>query len=136
MPTDNKHKKIIKYLNAMGLNELKNSFIKYLDDGFLLSAADIEKMLKFIKYKDVENLSQKLLEILSDLKNNVTLQHKKNTLSKSSLTRVKKHRNNLKQKGYKNLSVNLSAEDTKKLKDLKLKKQMTHSQLISFLINQ
>jgi biotin operon repressor len=136
MPTDNKHKKIIKYLNAMGLNELKNSFVKYLADGFLLSAADIEKMLKFIKYKDVENLSQKLLEILSDLKNNVTLQHKKNTLLKSSLTRVKKHRNSLKQKGYKNLSVNLSAEDTKKLKDLKLKKQMTHSQLISFLINQ
>jgi Ca2+-binding EF-hand superfamily protein len=77
MPTDSKHKKIIKYLNAMGLNELKNSFVKYLADGFLLSAADIEKMLKFIKYKDVENLSQKLLEILSDLKNNVTLQHKK-----------------------------------------------------------
>ncbi len=128
--------KIIEYLKLNGLTSFADAYYKLLVDDIKIDKKELKLMSKFVRNLQFDDLEKILLEIFSRFDIDVTPQHKKNTLSKSSLTRVKKHRDYLKQKGYKNLSVNLSAEDFKKLKDLKLKKQMTHSQLISFLINQ
>lgn len=126
---DTKYKKIFKYINAMNLSEIEEKLKNYLQSGSNLSNDNFEKLLKMIKFKDHDNFIIELLKIIDD--DNFASNKKS-----SSNLRVKKYRNNLKQKGYKNLSLNLSEDDYKKLKILKIKKQMTYSQIISFLLNQ
>jgi macrodomain Ter protein organizer (MatP/YcbG family) len=132
------HQRILEYLEINISLDFANRYNDFLSTGKKIDRNKLKVLAKFVKSKNTISLEKELLSIFSPIETeiNVTVQDKKNTLLKSSFERVKKHRNNLKQKGYKNLSINLSAEDFKKLKVMKLKKQMTHSQFISFLINQ
>jgi len=128
--------KIIEYLKLNSLTNFADGYYKFLSTGTKLDKKELNILSKFVRNMQREDLLKKLLEIFSKFKIDVTVQHKKNTLPNSSNLRVKKHRENIKSKGYKNLSVQLPADQYKKLKDLKIKKQMTYSELIIFLINQ
>lgn len=128
--------KIIEYLKLNSLPNFADGYYELLSTGTKLDKKELKILSKFVRNMQREDLLKKLLEIFSKFEIDVTPQHEKNMLPKSSLTRVKKHREKIKAKGYKNLSVQLPADQYKKLKDLKIKKQITYSELIIFLINQ
>jgi len=128
--------KIIDYLNSNSLTNFADGYYKLLNTGKKIDKKELKILLKFVRYGQREELFEKLLEIFSKFEIDLVVGHKKNTLSKSSNFRVKKHREKIKAKGYKNLSVQLPADEYQKLKDLKIKNHMTYQELIIFLINQ
>jgi len=128
--------KIIDYLKLNSLDNFSDAYYKLLSTGEKIDKKELKIISKFVRNNQREDLSKKLLEIFLKFEIDVTVQYEKNTLPKSSLIRVKKHRENIKAKGYKNLSFQLPPDEYQKLKDLKIKKQMTYQELIIFLINQ
>ena len=128
--------KIIEYLKLNSLINFADGYYKFLSTGTKLDKKELKILSKFVRNNQREDLLKKLLEIFSKFEIDVTVQHKKNTLPNSSNSRVKKHRDKIKAKGYKHLSLQLPPYEYQKLKDLKIKKQMTYSELIIFLINQ
>lgn len=127
--------KLIDYLKLKNMYRYANAYLQFLGTGKKLDKKSIKILLKNIRSGDLVEFEKNMVDIFSKFEINVTVQHKKNTLPKSSSIRVKKHRENIKAKGYKNLSLELPADQYKKLKDLKIKKNMTYSELITFLIS-
>ena len=127
--------KIIDYLKLNSLTNFEDGYYKILSTGKKIDKRDLKILSKFVKNNQCDKLLEKLLEIFSRFEIDLTFHHKKNMLLNSSNLRVKKHREKIKSKGYKNLSVQLPPGEYQKLKDLKIKKQMTYQELIIFLIN-
>lgn len=128
--------KIIDYLKLNSLLNFADAYYELLSAGHKIDKKELKIISKFVRSDNLDYLQKKLLEIFSRFQISVTLQHEKNTLPSSSFDRVKKHREKMKSKGYKNLSLQLPPDEYKKLKALKIKKQMTYQELIIFLINQ
>lgn len=128
--------KIIDYLKLNNLTNFADAYYDFLSTGQKLDKKELKILSKFVRNNSLEDLRKKFLEIFSIFEIDVSVPVKKNTLSVSSNLRVKKHRDKIKSKGYKNLSLQLPPDEYQKLKDLKIKKQMTYQELIIFLINQ
>jgi len=124
--------KIINYLKLKNMYRFADAYLQFLGTGAKLDKSDIKILLKKIRSNDFLEFEKSLLEIFSRSKISVISEVEKS----SSNLRVKKHRENIKAKGYKNLSLLLPPDDYQKLKKMKLSKKMTYSELISFLINQ
>jgi hypothetical protein len=127
--------KLIEYLKLKNMYRYADAYFQFLDTGAKLDKSSMKILLKNIRSNDFAEFEKNILEIFSKFEITVTLQQEKNTLPKSSLIRVKKHRDNIKAKGYKNISLQLSPDIYQKLKSLKLKNNMTYSELIDFLIS-
>jgi len=134
MLINSKYNKINKYLKALELSRLESDFITFLEDGNSLAAADIDKFLKLIKFKEHDTFYLEFEKIISPASEEQK-PIKKNINKKSSASRVKKYRDITKAKGYKNLSLLLPPDTYQKLKDLKLKNNMTYAELITFLVS-
>lgn len=128
--------KIIDYLKLNSLTNFADAYQELLSTGKKIDKKELKIISKLVRNMQCEDLLKKLLEIFSRFGISVASDYEKNTLPKSSNDRVKKHREKIMAKGYKNLSLQLPPDQYQKLKDLKIKKQMTYSELIIFLINQ
>ena len=124
--------KIIEYLKLKNMYRFADAYLQFLGTGKKLDKSDIKILLKNIRSSDFLEFEKSLFEIFSRFGITVISEVQKS----SSNLRVKKHRESIKAKGYKNLSLLLPPDDYQKLKKMKLSKKMTYSELISFLINQ
>ena len=124
--------KIIKYLKLKNRYRFADAYLQFLGTGKKLDKSDIKILLKNIRSDNFLEFEKSLIDIFSRFKITVISDQQKS----SSNLRVKKYRESIKAKGYKNLSLLLPPDDYQKLKKMKLSKNMTYSELISFLINQ
>jgi|Deesub1362A_J573_1020465.scaffolds.fasta_scaffold29361_2 hypothetical protein len=127
--------KIIDYLNTNALTNFADGYLELLSAGKKIDKKELKIISRFVRDMQKEDLTKKLLDVFSRFEIDVTVQDKKNILSKSSNSRVKKYREDIRSKGYKNLSLQLSPDDFQKLKHLKIKNQMTYAELIIFLVD-
>ena len=123
--------KIINYLKLKNMYRFADAYLQFLGTGKKLDKSDIKILLKNIRSNNFLEFEKNISNIFARSKIEVIKK-----VIRSSLSRVKKHREDLKAKGYKNLSLLLPPDDYQKLKKMKLLKKMTYSELISFLINQ
>jgi len=124
------NQKIIDYLTALNLNSERINYMHFLGENKKLSKTEIKTLLKNIHLDDFTSFKKNIIEILVKYKINP-----KQILKKSSIDRVKKHRDKNKKKGYKNISMQLPKDIHEKIKLLKQKKKMTYPELLSFLIS-
>jgi len=124
--------KIIEYLKLKNMYRFADVYLQFLGTGEKLEKKELKILLKFVRFDSAADLRKKFIEIFSRLDIKLSSPVEKS----SSNLRVKKHRENVKAKGYKNLSLLLPPDDYQKLKKMKLSKKMTYSELISFLVNQ
>jgi len=126
---NSENKKIIEYLLLNNLSNYADAYLKLLATGLKIDKNEFKKIIKLVKSNNSIELSKNLLEIFLkfkiDIKNN----------SSSSNERVKKYRENIKAKGYKNIALQLPPGVYQKLRLLKIKHNMTYSELIAFLIS-
>jgi hypothetical protein len=122
--------KLIEYLKLKNMYRYADAYFQFLDTGKKLDKFDLKILLKNIRSNDFAEFEKNILDIFSRSK--IEVQKK---VIRSSLFRVKKHRENIKAKGYKNISLQLPPDIYQKLKSLKLKNNMTYSELIDFLIS-
>jgi len=129
------NKKVVSYLESKELSQYKKIFLELLADDKKIDKKDLKILIKNIRH----DLEEKVKEILSDifLKNKIdfTAISKKSVNDKSVNDRVKKFREKNKERGFKNLSFYISPIDYEILQKIKIKKNMTYSELISFLLN-
>jgi len=139
MITNSQKSKISKFMKTNRLHELQKDLKKFFDAGLVLKKKDIDILLNLARYRDVENFSSTLHDLIKNdfiycdsaaAEKDVTLQEEK-----SVNQRVRKHREITKSKGYKNISLQLPTDVHKKLKDLKVKKMMTYAEVIAFLMS-
>jgi len=129
------NQKIVDYLKLNSLENFAEGYITFLGSGNKLLKSELKIILKSIRKKDKQFLTKKLLEIFKNF--DISLPDeisKKEAVKNSSTSRVKKHREINKLKGFKNLSLLLPPDEYQKLRELKIKKQMTYSELIIFLL--
>jgi len=122
--------KLIEYLKLKNMYRYADAYLQFLGTGKKLDRSDLKILLKNIRSKDFAEFEKNIFEIFARYK--IEVQKK---VIRSSLIRVKKHRENIKAKGYKNISLQLPPDIYQKLKSLKLKNNMTYSELIDFLIS-
>jgi len=139
------NQRILEYVELYISLSLANNYNAFLRAGKKVDRNKLKFLGKLVKSKSTDLLEKNILEILSPVVDVPIIEVlkkcdftgvKKNVSNISSSFRVKKYRDSIKKKGYKNLSLQLPSDVFKDLKTLKLKKQMTYSELISFLINQ
>ena len=122
--------KLIEYLKLKNMYRYGDAYLHFLGTGKKLDKSNMKILLKNIRSNDFAEFEKNILEIFTRSKIEV-----EKKVIRSSLPRVKKHRENIKAKGYKNISLQLPPDVYQNLKSLKLKKKMTYSELISFLID-
>lgn len=130
MKLNHKNKQIVEYLKLKNKYFFADKYLQFLNTGKKFSNQHLKILLSDISSNDFLEFEKNILEIFSLYKIDV---NKK--LPSSTSARVKKHREDIKAKGYKNISLQLPPDIYQNLKTLKLKKQMTYSQLISFLVS-
>ena len=126
MELNHKNKKIIEYFKLKNMYRFADAYLQFLGTGKKLTNQHLKILLANIDANNFSEFEKNILEIFSKFEIQLT---------SSSLVRVKKHRENIKAKGYKNISLQLPPDIYQKLKSLKLKNNMTYSDLISFLIS-
>jgi len=122
--------KLIEYLKLKNMYRYADAYLQFLGTGGKLDKTNMKILLKNIRSNDFSEFEKNILEIFARSKIEV-----EKKVIRSSLPRVKKHRENIKAKGYKNISLQLPPDVYQKLKSLKIKNNMTYSDLISFLIS-
>jgi len=127
--------KIIQFLKSNSLINLADAYYNFLSAGKKINKNELKLISKLVRNMQIVDLEKKLLEILLEFGIVPAVQKEKSTLLVPSNLRVKKYRESLKAKGYKSLSFQVSADNYKKLRDLKLKNKMTYAELIVFLID-
>jgi len=124
------NKKIVSYLESKELFKYKKVFLEFLYQDKKIDKKDLKILLKNMRSDFEEKVKENLLEIFS--KNKIS---SRGVEKKSVKQRVKKFREKNKENGLKNISFFLSGEDYEKIKNMKREKNMTYSELISFLLN-
>jgi len=127
---NSENKKLIDYLKLENMYRYADAYLQFLGTGEKLDKSNMKILLKNIRSNDFVEFEKNILEIFACSK--ITVIKK---VIRSSLPRVKKHRANIRAKGYKNISLQLPPGVYQELKLLKLKNNMTYSELISFLIS-
>jgi len=126
MILNHKNKKIIEYFKLKNMYRYEAAYLQFLGTGKKLTNQHFKILLVNIEANNFLEFEKNIFEIFSLFKIELT---------SSSLDRVKKHRSNLKKRGFKNISISLPGTEYDKLKKLKVKNNMTYSELISFLID-
>ena len=133
---NSENKKIVEFLKLKNMYRYANAYLQFLETGQKLDKFSTKNLLKSMRSNNLEKFEKTLLKIFLDLEIKIPSSTDKNKNIISSNFRVKKFREKIKEKGYKNISLVLPAAEYEKLKKLKLSKSMTYSELIIFLINQ
>jgi hypothetical protein len=128
--------KIIDYLKRKNMYRYADAYLKFLVTGQKLDKHELKKISKLVRFDDASELQKIFDAIFLQFKIEVNTPVEKKEEKSSSNLRVKKYRDSLRSKDYKNLSVLLPASEYQKLKKMKLSKKMTYAELIIFLINQ
>jgi hypothetical protein len=97
-----------------------------MSKGFRVPKKEMKILMKSVRLGEYENLYASLLELFNA--NGVKIKL-------TSSDRVKKHREVRKSNGDKNVSLVLPALEYEKLKKMKIRKNMTYSELIVFLMS-
>jgi len=124
------NKKLIEYLKLKNMYRYADAYLQFLGTGKNLDKSNIKILLKNIRSNDFLEFEKNIFEIFALSKIEV-----EKKVIRSSLHRVKKHREITRSKGYKNISLQLPEDVHKKLKDLKTKKMMTYAEVIAFLVS-
>lgn len=121
--------KIISYLDTNNFTDLKKSYLYLLEKNIKIGKNENKLLLKTLNQNNPELVKEKLIDIFTKF----DVPFKKVSTSQE---RVKKHRKKIKDQGYKNLSLVLPAKEYDKLKSMKIRKNMTYSKLIIYLMSQ
>ena len=133
---NSENKKIVEFLKLKNMYRYADAYLQFLETGKKLDKSITKNLSKSMRSDSLEKFEKTLLKIFLDFEIKIPSMTGKNKNIVSSNFRVKKFREKIKEKGYKNISLVLPAAEYEKLKKLKLSKSMTYSELIIFLINQ
>ncbi len=106
--------------------KLSRLFLKLFENDIKVNKKELKELFRIVGKRELEELELKLLNILDRCKID--------TIEKSTV-RVKKYRDNIRAKGYKNLSIQIPPGEYEKLRKMKIKNNMNYTDLIIFLIN-
>lgn len=120
--------KIVSHLDNHNFTDLKKSYLYLLENNIKIGKNENKSLLKTLDQDNPQIVKNKLIDIFT--KFDVPLKF----ISISS-ERVKKHRKKIRDQGYKNLSLMLPAHEHDKLRSMKIRENMTYSELIIFLMS-